>query len=78
VIVIDLYKRNNIEDTDSIFDNLDRCAVAVWAANRDRGEPIVLMDWTPLSQPDGCISLFLSDLLPRYNVPKEFSRPGAE
>jgi len=63
---LDLHKRHNVEDIDSIFENLDRCAVAVWTANRcDGGEPTVLMDWTPLSQPGGCISLFLSDLLPR-------------
>lgn len=76
-MVVDLYRRGSIEDTDSVFDNLDRCAVAVWAANRDGGEPTTLMNWTPLNQPDGCITLFISDLLPRYAVPEELTRPGA-
>jgi len=28
-VVIDLFKKGGAEDTDSIFDNLDRCAVTV-------------------------------------------------
>jgi len=75
-VVIDLFRKGSAEDTDSTFDNLDQCAVAVWAASRNGGEPIELMDWTPLSQPGGCISLYLSDLLPRYIVPEKFTRPG--
>lgn len=58
-VIMDFYKRSTVEATDSIFENLDRCAVAVWAANRYGGEPTALTDWTPLSQPDGCVSLFL-------------------
>ncbi len=49
-------------------------AISIWIMQPGKVEPPTVMDWTPLSQDDGSLDLYLSDLTNSgENLPEELT-----
>lgn len=75
-ICLDIYYAEGPGSEKETAAEIDRSAVSVWAMNPDNaGQVSNLMEWVPLSQEEGSIDLYLSDLLDATGLPEEFVRP---
>ena len=80
VIVTKLWCGGDVNDVDGLLKHLDECYIAFWVADSTlaRGYTTVI-NWEPVTKPDGKVELYLSDLIANgkngVTLPEAYTRP---